>query len=211
MALLVEGGGILPPAPDSVAGLLVLLAGGGKDGRFYLCIFEGGMILYIVGGVGQETVDRFRRGGGVTRGREKLVSGAPVKIGGCRGDATRVIPNIYPLDAVGHKVGRKAVGIGSQRGVKGLAIKLTVVSADFADVVCLDVLLDLRPRFQERNGFPRPSLAAHALEILGQLVSVVGGTHELDVGERVNDGEATRSDHVHGLGVHDGIAEVVHP
>lgn len=38
VALLVEGGGILPPAPNRVAGLLVLLAGGGINGRLDLGI-----------------------------------------------------------------------------------------------------------------------------------------------------------------------------
>ena len=174
VALLVEGGGILPPAPNCMAGLLVPFAGGGKNGRLDLGIFQCGMTLHIVGGVGQETVNRFCRGRGVARGREKLMGRTPVKIcGGC-GNATSVIPNINPPDAIGHEIGGKAVGVCPQRGVERLTIKIAIVRANFADVVRLNILLDLRPRFQERNGLPGPPLPAHALEILGQLVSVVG-------------------------------------
>lgn len=187
------------------------LAGGGKNGRFDLGILQGGMTFHVVGGVGQETVDRFRRGGRVARGRKQLVSFTPIKIGGRCGDATSIIPNVYPLDAVGHEIGREPVGVGPQGGVERLAVKLAVISADLADVVGLDVLLDLCPCLQERNGFPCPPLAAHAFEILGQLASVIRGAHELDVGEGVNDGKAARSDHVHGLGVHDGVTEIVDP
>ena len=209
VALLVEGGGILPPSPNRVAGLLVTLAGGGKNGRFDLGILQGGMTFHVVGGVGQETVDRFRRGGRVARGRKQLVSFTPIKIGGRCGDTACIIPDVYPLDAVGHEIGREPVGVGPQRGVERLAVKLAIISADLADVVGLDVLLDLCPCLQERNGFPCPPLAAHAFEILGQLASVIRGAHELDVGEGVNDGKAARSDHVRGLSIYNGIAEIV--